>query len=320
MGDAKRRREHDPNYGQRPPVIDIRPDQSRDMFDNLPPGTTSDDYLKYLDQNWDVIATFAYNSYLREGRGALILDWDLSLDAHLALLPPDLKKLNSLDNRIVNRQLNCPIFYLGQRSAISQALGPDFFTTDIQRLIGCYDPEIMIVLFLCWGFAPDRRGHIMGRTLALANHKTPMQLYVDNADRQQEFSFFAGSNQATPPPPSSRVIRAFQGSVEHSPEFRQALRTAYDQGFQKHGKGAVLAIPDPSGKHIQPIFVPAAEVAQALGADIASRPFQQAATIIDICKPETQVAAIVVNEAIHTASDFVYYSFLMNISGGDCHE
>ena len=319
MGEAKRRREKDPDYGKPPAVMDLRHNQSREMFDNLPPGTTSADYLKYLDQNWDVIATFAYDSFLREGKGALILDWDLSLDAHLSLLSPDFKRLNTLNDQSGKQQLNCPIFYLGERSALTRFAGQEFFTPDIQRLIQNYDPENMIVLFLCWGYAPNIAGHIMGRTLALAGHKTPMQLYVENSDRQQEFSFFAGSNEAPPAPPSSRVVRAFQASVEHSYEFRQALRSAYDQGFQKHGKGAVLAIPDPTGKHIQPVFVPVAEVAKALGADTTSRPFEQAVTIIDICKPETQVAAIVVSEAIHTASDFIYYSFLMNISGSDRH-
>lgn len=318
MGEAKRRKERDPNYGQPQKVLlDIRPDKSSDAFFNLPPGTSSDDYLNYLDQNWDIMATFAYDSYLREGRGVLILDWDLSLDAHLNLLSPTFRELNKFDNQVVNRQINCPMFYIGDRNPLKQAFGQDWFSPDMQRVIQRYDPELSIVLFLCWGFKPNSKGNIMGRVLALPQCKTPKQLYIDNAGRQQEVSFVLGTAESPPAPPDSRIIRAFFAEVQSNSQFQQSLRTAFDTGFKRHGKGAVIAIPDRNQESLKIIYCPAAELAQALGADSSSRAFEQAWTIVEMCNPATQVASIVVSEDVNTKESFTYHSALLNIQGGD---
>jgi len=314
MGDSKRRQENDPNYGKKEHrLFDVRPNQSRGAFENLPPGTSAQDYLNYLDRNWDLMAGFAYQMYLNEGRGALILDWDLSLDAQVSLLSPDLRKRNHPDAVISNRELNCPIFYLGDRGLLSR----DWLTSDRRRLIQQYDPETMIVLFLSWGVTPGRSGNIMGRTLALAGGKSPKQLYVENADRQREFSFLSGSDEAPPPAaPESRAIRAFYAEIESSPEFRRSLKKEFVRGFQAKGKGAIVVIPMPERDSVMPIFVPVAELPQALGADVQSSPYQQLLSIMDMCNPQTQVAAIAVSEEVRTGENFTYYSCLLNIPEG----
>lgn len=310
MGEAKRRKDHDPNFGKsRRHVLDIRPDQSSDMFANLPPGVTSDDYLNYLDQNWDILAASAYDSYLKEGRGVLLMDWDLSLDSYLSLLSPELRTLNSLDNCIIHRQVNCPVLYLGERGPILAAIG-GWFNSDWERLIARYDPERMIVLALCWNFQPNRPGNMMVRTLALANRKSPAQLYVDNGDRLQEFSFWAGTGQVIPSS-GNQVIRGFRAAIETSAEFRLGLGTCFKQGVQQHGKGAVFALPQRGG--FQVMFVPSQDLAEALGADEQSRPFQQLQAIVERCNPVHEVAAVAIDSDITKTSTFSYYSFLLSV-------
>lgn len=316
MGEAKRRKESDPNYGKPETiVVDLRPDKSQPAFSNLPPDTTSDEYLAYLEQHWDVLAGFAYESFLNEGRGALILDWDLSLDRYLSLLSPEMRQSNQGDRVIVNRQLNCPVFYLGERSHLIGKGDGWLDEIDARRLIQRHDPANSVVLLLCWGFSQGKTGHVMGRTLALAHKKPPSQLYIDGVPLQ-EFAFFAGSNEAPPPPPASRLVRSFRVNVEHEPECRNTLRAAYDKGFREWGKGAVLALPE-SSEDVSLIYLPAEDLERALGADVHSRAFQQATAIIDLCRSDSQVAVIVVDEGFLGGDSFKYYSFLFQIGSGD---
>lgn len=316
MGDAKRRRESDPNFGQPPQFLDVRADQSVPMFSNLPPGTTQDDYLQHLEANWDTLAAFAYTSFLSDGKGALVLDWDLSLDAQLALLSPDLQRLNRIDTSRVKQQIYCPSFYLGERTPLKDLLGPAFLG-GVERLIGTYDPESMIVLCLAWGYTATATGNLMARTIAQAGRLAPVQLYLKGMGQQQEFSFFARSNEAPPAPPSSRVVRAFQISVQHSAEFRKVLRDVFQSGSKEKGKGAVLAIPDREGAGMQPFFLPVGDIATTLGADVQERPYQQAIAFIGGCRPD-QLVCLVVDEGMHTSENFKYYPFLVNLPAGEC--
>jgi hypothetical protein len=314
MGDAKRRKDSDTYYGQgRHIIVDARPDQSLDMFDNLPPGTSSEAYLEYISQNWDLMAGFGYEMFLNEGRGALILDWDLSLDAQISLLSPDIRRRNQLDQAIANRELNCPMFYLGDRSALTQALGRDWFSPAMHRLIQGYDPKRMIVLFLCWGASPNSIGNIMGRTLALAGARTPKQLYIENASRQKEFSFLIGTDEAPPSAPESRIVRTFYAEVESSADLRRSLKAEFGKGFAEKGRGALALYPMPEEGSVMPIYVPIAELPKMLGTDVQSRPYQQAIAIMEMCNPQNQVAVILISEDIRTGDSFTYYSCLLNI-------
>jgi hypothetical protein len=63
----------------------------------------------------------------------------------------------------------------------------------------------------------------------------------------------------------------------------------------------------------------AADLAKALGANVADRSFQQAIAIMETCEPETQVAAILTSEI--SSDSFAYYAVRLGIpraaKGGD---
>jgi hypothetical protein len=303
MGEAKRRKERDPHYGSRHLPIDLREDKSTELFGNLPPGMTAEMYLDYVDNNWDLFGAFAYASYLEEGRGAVVVDWDLSLIEHLRLSLPEAAQPLYPNT--------APCFYLGERSAITQALGINFFSPQTPSLLDRYDPELAIVLFLCWGSTPTTLGNVMGRTLSTPQNKSPAQLYIDNVGILGEHAFGWG------PYIPSQFVRRFQVSVEHDGRVRESLRHAYDMGFSKYGKGTVFILPNEHKSGFQIIYVPIADLVTSLGADRDSRQFKQAVEIARQCDPSKHVAVIAIGEEMLTQPTFTYYPFLFRIGEGE---
>lgn len=299
MGEAKRRQENDPNFGRSKRILwDARPDQSSDAFQNLPPGTSSDQYLNYLDENWDTIAAFAYAGYVEQGRGTLLLDWDLSLSEFLPLL----KEGASFLGKSFDSRLYFPSIYIGVNGPFQSIREAWLADSDWQRIITTYEPEAMIVLSLCWGFQPEVAGRVMTRTMLLPDRKPPSHAYIENGDRLAEFEI-----QGSPLTIKSRTARAFQVALNHNEEFRQNLQTCFYQGVQMHGTGMVLFIPQNRDEG-RLIYAPLGQLAEVLGTGQIPPNVQQ---VVDACNPSFQVPVLVIDEDILTKPTFTYFPFLV---------
>lgn len=318
MGDAKRRAEwRKQNGGPEEPdrmLIDIRPDQSTDVFANLPPGTTQEGYMKFLERNWELMGAFAFESFLHEGRGVLVLDWDLSLDKRLNLLSPELKRLNQIDRVKVFGEFNCPIFYVGESSPMVRAGGRDILSEDMWGLAARYKPEVMIVLLLCWGFVDESNpGSIMGRTIVLPGLKDPMAAYIERGNQFGDFSFMVGTNEKPRAPIQSRIVRAFEANVGVNASFRRSLRNRYDQGREQDGPGVLCAIPNEEADGMNLIYLPMDMVHKALGSDPPSNPYQQLLFMLENGDPDEYVVAIAVDEKRFSQENFTYYALAFRI-------
>lgn len=167
---------------------DCRKEEQRNQegaFDNLPPGTSPLVYLQYVEMNWDLLASFAYDSFLRDGKGILILDWDLTMSQQFG---------RNFATRQASNYIHCPIFYMGKRSKLlNNGRG---FTAEWTRCVDAYDPETTLILGLSWGYIPPV-GHFMMRTLGAGKLKdsgagidqgmTPKAIYERSRDRLCEF-------------------------------------------------------------------------------------------------------------------------------------
>lgn len=296
MGEAKRRKESDPRFGRGP----MSEADRLSLLETLPPGTTPEDYFKYLECNWDTMAAFAYESYVNQGRGLLIVDWDLTMDACVEFLTPELKQL---------RGNNCPMFYVGERNGLFSLFHNQSDFAQWNEIVQKYDPEIMIILALSWNFHPEQGSRMMARSVAMVGRKSPIQLYVENGDRLQEFTFWSGTNQSVKPH-GNQMVRSFQAEILGNPEFGGKVRRAFDEGWQKRGRGAVLAIPRGSD-YFEAIYVPKSQFAEALG-DEGSRAFDQLLSIADLCNPDIQVTVIVIDSDLKSDT-FGYFPFLFHL-------
>lgn len=155
----------------------------------------------------------------------------------------------------------------------------------------------------------------MIRTLALGGRKSPAELFVEQGGRLQDFTYMNGQETGTFADVRDQMIRLFEVSIESNLEFRKALRAAFEKGFQEQGKGAVIAVPirEADQQGFVPLYAPQEELSQALGVDEQSRSFQQLLSIVDVCKPESQIAVVAVDEGVLTGASFKYHSYLLNI-------
>jgi hypothetical protein len=182
-------RSHASGNGDRnhPQVRDERPNKKTSPFAHLPPKVTPDCYMSFLNDHWDVFAALAYEGYLKEGKGLILVDWDLSFNRVLgnALMSPS---CNSLQAIALDNRLSMPTFFAGMNGVLFQEdVNCDFFSENCRSLINRYDPETSLVLALCWGFSPTVRGEMMIRTLALANGMNPREAYAALGSRLSEF-------------------------------------------------------------------------------------------------------------------------------------
>lgn len=123
---------------------------------------TPDAFLKYLEQNWTILAAAAYSNYLRSGRGLLWVDW-----------------LNQLP--VATRIKDVSVIYCTPHSAIGKGLFPEGMKDEVRRLIRQYDPETMIVIR--WDDGEITRT----RTLAFAGDASPLEAYEQMKGRLSEF-------------------------------------------------------------------------------------------------------------------------------------
>lgn len=99
------------------------------MADSLPPkeiieSDTPDEHLTFMRSQWRDFAAFAWEKYLSEGRGAVVVD---------------LKRASKTDTR-----LQVPTFYLSDGSERLRARG-GWPSDEVEQVIREYDPERDVV-------------------------------------------------------------------------------------------------------------------------------------------------------------------------------
>lgn len=305
---------------QPPRAIDARQQRSEDPFSHLPPGTTPADYLNYVDRHWDILSSFAYEAYLDLGRGFLLLDWDLSLDRVLSLMPPDLKQSNQREIAASAAQagsatLLCPILYVGEKGSLFPVFEKFGVIDDRWKaLLGRYDPQNSLVLALSWGNTPNHVGNMMVRTLAIAGRPAPADAYINTSAALREFRFLTGSNTAAPCI-QDRAIRVMQVRLQYDEKLRHELRLVYDHGVAEFGSGVVVAVPIGDG-WVEAVFAPVGDLAPLLEADPTTPQFQAAIATVSACQPDTQVAVVLTSQL--GVLPLAYHACCLDISkGGD---
>lgn len=118
-------------------------------------------FMKYLEENWTLLAASAYANYLRHGRGLLWVDW-----------------LNQLP--VATRIKDVPVIYCTPHGAITRSLFRGGMSEDVWRLIRQYDPDKMIVIR--W----NDNEVLRTRTIALLP-QTPIQAYEEMHGQLSEF-------------------------------------------------------------------------------------------------------------------------------------
>lgn len=179
----------DPKRGQkrRQYAIDLRPNQSESPFANAPTGLDGSGYLKFLQQNWQLLGWVAYDGYLRDGRGVVVVDWD----AMLGSVFPEIAKQNSAFSISLDSRVLTPTFFFGEGGEMFQSMGGKWFSPDWVRLVTKYDPETMIVLAIAWHQCSSMSW--MVRTLAIANAQTPKQIF-ESQPNLDEYSVSSSQN------------------------------------------------------------------------------------------------------------------------------
>lgn len=129
---------------------DCRPEdqKQRKLIDEeFPLGLTKELFAAFVTGYWRSFAKYAYEGYLRGGKGVLLLDWDLTIVGKIPVDP--------LPTRIPHpkapRSIYIPYFYFGERSdelmLITNGQG---FSPYWRTFVDNYDPEKAIVFAISW--------------------------------------------------------------------------------------------------------------------------------------------------------------------------
>lgn len=164
---------------------DFRVDKTDGPFDSLPNHISPQDYLRFVQEHWLSLAALAYEGYLQEGKGVLLVDWDLTLNQHLKLVS---QRSNSAEAIALDGRLHCPVMYVGERGSLLQQLFAGRWDSTWQEKIDKYDPASMVIVVLAWGCDRSlQQWCSYAQTLTVKNAATPIQAYIENSGRLSEF-------------------------------------------------------------------------------------------------------------------------------------